>query len=214
MILARNPKFVARILGEALVKQDNREDKSLSSWVLCYIEEKIRVFQRSFTEQKRSEMFETQLAMLEESKTYDEFLDQLKSKNSTLHPKILIKKLSKYPLPEIKGLLASNNKPIVHQAVLLFQQIDEWGEHIWNVGNLSLDKLCYELNFDVNAPDKNGYTALHNLFRTYRADRIIDDERPERSNSERHIYFNFKCAGYNFDSLMEYLGKHLTLFGR
>ena len=101
MILARNPKFVTQILSEALVKQDNREDKSLSSWVLCYIEEKIRVFQRSFTEQKRSEMFETQLAMLEESKTYDEFLDQLKSKNSTLHPKILIKQLSKYSLPAL-----------------------------------------------------------------------------------------------------------------
>ena len=91
MIFARNPKFVTLVLAENLTLQGTREDKALSSWVMCFIEDKVRVFERSFSEQERSEMFETQLAMLEESKTFDEFLDQLKSKNSTLHPKILIK---------------------------------------------------------------------------------------------------------------------------
>ena len=90
LCFARNTKFVAQIMAGALTSQKN-EDKTVSIQVLSAIDQKIRAFETSFTEQQRSTMLQAQLAMLEECKTYDEFVDRIsqasaRSKNCTLHP--------------------------------------------------------------------------------------------------------------------------------
>ena len=84
--------------------------------------------------------------------------------------------------------------------------MDHLGDHFLPLGNLSLRKLVYEMNFDVNALDKNGESALHHLFRA--------SDHKERTNLEHNLFMWFTNAGYDLDPLMEYLGKHLTLFGR
>ena len=59
------------------------------------------------------------------------------------------------------------------------------------------------MHFDVNALDNNGESALHQLFKA-----------SKRTHCERSLYLAFRSEGYDTDSLMEYLGKHFSLFGR
>ena len=80
------------------------------------------------------------------------------SKTKILHPQILINQLSKVPLAGLEGLPASENKPILHQAVQLKQTSI-------TKGNLTLTKLVY-MGFDVNVLDENGETAISHFFKT------------------------------------------------
>ena len=80
------------------------------------------------------------------------------SKNKILHPQILINQLGKVHLAGLEGLPESENKPILHQAVLLMQTS-------MSKGILTLAKLIY-MGFDVNVLDENGETAISHFFKT------------------------------------------------
>ena len=74
-----------------------------------------------------------------------------------LHPQILVNQLGKVQLPGLEHLPMSNNKPILHQAVLvtLLGTVKK--------GVLTLSTL-FSLGFDVNALDEYGETALSPIF--------------------------------------------------
>ena len=91
----------------------------------------------------------------------------------------------------------SNNKPILHQAVLARL-------HELPVGVLTLSKLI-SMGFDVNALDANGESALSQIFFTtkrsiYSEDIIEKFQHPD-------------AWAFNVDNLMEHLGNRFSLYG-
>ena len=120
------------------------------------------------------------------------------SKNNLLHPKILMKQLDMERLAGFENLEISNDKPILHQAVLAKL-------HGLPKESLTLSKLL-RIGFDVNALDDNGQSALLQVFLT-----------TERKAPVAEIIDSFVQPGaqtFDVDPLMENLGKHLTVFGQ
>ena len=66
-----------------------------------------------------------------------------------LHPQILVNQLGKVQLPGLEHLPMSNNKPILHQAVL----VELLGPKFIRKGVLTLSELI-GLGFDVNVLDE------------------------------------------------------------
>ena len=119
------------------------------------------------------------------------------SKNKILHPQILINQLSKVHLAGLEGLPESENKPILHQAVLLKQtSIPK--------GNLTLTKLIY-MGFDVNVLDENGETAISQLFKT--------SIQTKQLGETVDLFLNRGSPSFNVDLLMKDLSKNFSLFG-
>ena len=120
------------------------------------------------------------------------------SKTKILHPQILINQLGKVHLAGLEGLPTSENKPILHQAVLLKQtSIPK--------GNLTLTKLIY-MGFDVNVLDENGETAISHFFKTSLQSRWLAETVD--------LFLNPGSQTFNVDLLMKDLGKHFSLYGR
>ena len=119
------------------------------------------------------------------------------SKNKILHPQILINQLSKVHLAGLEGLPESENKPILHQAVLLMQTS-------MPKGVLTLAKLIY-MGFDVNALDENDETAISPIFKTSLKSKFI--------GATVDLFLNRGSPSFNVDLLMKDLSKNFSLFG-
>ena len=119
------------------------------------------------------------------------------SKTKILHPQILINQLSKVPLAGLEGLPASENKPILHQAVQLKQTSI-------TKGNLTLTKLVY-MGFDVNVLDENGETAITHFFKTSQQSKWLGETFD--------LFLNPGYQTFNVDVLMKDLSKHFSLYG-
>ena len=109
-------------------------------------------------------MLQTQLALLEQcGNNFGQFLDQMNHKNNytvnnSLHPSILVKQLSREPLP--KSADGRRGELLLHQAVHTELQYAN------PRGLISLAKLV-EMGFDdVKVLDSNGETAIDQLFKT------------------------------------------------
>ena len=110
-----------------------------------------------------AKMLQTQLALLEQcGNNFSQFLDQMNHKNNytvnnSLHPSILMKQLSREPLP--KSADGRRGELLLHQAVHTELQ------NAKPRGLISLAQLI-EMGFDINALDSNGESAIDQLFET------------------------------------------------
>ena len=202
MIFAKHPNFIAQILAEALVRQ-NEDDKNLSSWVFDIITERCQSIKNNFTDEERAELLEKQQGQLEECKTFNNFIQKFKKAkgNSILHPQILINRLSKVQLSQLETCPLSKDKTIIHQAVLVYLI----GCKFIRQGVLSLGGLI-RLGFDVTVLDKKGENALSPIF---------GGESPGDQMGNTHMLLDMFAQSEAFvDMHIKQMSKRMSLFGR